>query len=161
MNTKTSNTLPTLRELFELAKHNAVQIFYRDGEVCPIWHAVPARGPHMVCATPWSNDDEKDMAVAFLRDKFKEENVQRFVFIVEAWVVQGKRALSGPRPSEHQDRREVLRVTAEDRNGGTISGHYYILRPEHGHATLSEFHEDPVAYVTSGRMSGLLDETRH
>lgn len=153
--------LPTLRELFENAKINATHIFYRDGNVAPIWHAVPEHGPHMLCVTPWGDDDEKDMAIAFLRDKFKEENVQRFVFIVEAWIVKGKNALSGPQPSKHPDRREVLRITAEDRNGSTMSGHYYILRPEHGPATLSDFHEDPEAYAMAGRMTGLLDETRH
>jgi hypothetical protein len=153
--------LPTLHELFEIAKRNAALIFYRDGEVSPIWHAVPAHGPHMLCATPWHDDDEKDIAVSFLRDKFKEYNVVRFVFVVEAWVVQGKHALSGPQPSQHPDRREVLRISAEDRDGSTMSGHYYILRPEHGPATLSEFHEDPKGYAFAGRMSGLLDETRH
>jgi hypothetical protein len=154
---------PTLRTLFEVGRDNAARVFHEMGNVSPIWHAVPAQGDHLLIATPWRSDDEKRIAMEFLRDKFKELNVQRFVCVVEAWAVMGRNidTVSGVRPSEHPDRREVVRVQAEDRDGSVLSGQYYILRPEHGPATLSQFHEDPGNMVMTGCMTGLLNITRH
>jgi hypothetical protein len=60
------------------------------------------------------------------------------------------------RASEHPDRREGLRITAEDRSGECISGHFYILRPEHGPPVLSPFHEDEEWTPMGGRLMGLL-----
>jgi hypothetical protein len=153
----------TLRTLFKVGRDNAARIFHEMGSVSPIWHAVPAQGDHLLIATPWRSDDEKEIAMEFLRDKFKEMNVQRFVCVVEAWAVMGRSlasVVSGVRPSEHPDRREVIRVQAEDRDGSVLSGQYYILRPERGPATLSQFHEDSGNTAWTGRMSGLLI-TRH
>jgi|KBSMisStandDraft_5_1062788.scaffolds.fasta_scaffold122134_3 hypothetical protein len=150
---------PTLRQLFELARDNAVRIFHDQGEVTPIWHAVPeGDGDHLLIATPWNDEDEKEMALEAIRDMFQEMRVQSYVNILEAWAVMGGdlNAISSVRPSQHPDRREVVRVTAENREGKTLSGQFYILRPEHGQATLSPFHEDPPNLITAGRMSGLL-----
>jgi len=155
---------PTLRQLFELARDNAVRIFREQGEITPIWHAVPeGGGDHLLIATPWNNDEEKEMALEAIRDMFQEMRVQSYVNIVEAWTVQLQDRVASneagppwPRPSEHPDRREVVRVTAEDRNGKSISGQFYILRPELGEAKLSPFHEDPPEMILAGRMSGLL-----
>jgi hypothetical protein len=160
---KTKERQPTLRELFEIGRDNAARIFHDVGEVSPIWHAVPEYGDHMLIATPWSSDDEKDIAMEFLRYKFKEENVMRFVCVLEAWAVMAgdPKTLMNTRPSKHPDRREVIRIQAEDRDGSVLSGQFYILRPEHGPATLSRFHEDPSGMTIAGRMSGLLAETRH
>ena len=159
---------PTLRELFQIGVENAKHIFDDQGSVSPIWHAVPVHGDHLLIATPWQDEDEKDAAVDFLRYKFREENICRFVCVLEAWAVQLQDRVASneagppwPRPSEHPDRREIIRVQAEDRDGSVISGHYYILRPEHGPATLSPFKEDPPDVTLAGRMSGLLAETRH
>jgi hypothetical protein len=156
-------TQPTLRELFQIGLENAKHIFDDQGSVTPIWHAVPEHGDHMLIATPWSDDDEKDAAMDFLRYKFREEKVMRYVCVLEAWLVQARdpKTAFEIRPSTHPDRREVVRITAEDRDGSVLSGSYYILRPEHGPATLSPFHEDPVAMSLAGRMHGLLAETRH
>jgi hypothetical protein len=157
--------LMSLRELFEVACTNAARIFHQDGAVSPIWHAIPAHGDeHLLIATPWNSDNERDAAMDALRDMFKHYNVQRFVCVVEAWCVMGRdpSTLLDKRPSVHPDRREVIRVQAEDRNGDVLSGQYYILRPEHGPATLSPFHEDPSGAIElGGRMAGLLRETRH
>ena len=151
----------SLQALFELARNNAARIFRQDGEIIPIWHAVPAKGEHFLIATPWKNDDEKEATVELLREAFLEHKVQKYAFMVEAWVVEKTDTLDGPRPSEHPDRREVLRITAEDIDGHTLSGHFYILRPEHQPATLSPFRQDPPDMLASGRMSGLLQPTKH
>lgn len=155
------NKQPTLRELFDIGCYNAKRLFEEQGEVTPMWHAVPERGDHLLIATPWSDDIEKEIVIEFLRDKFKAKRVQRFVCIVEAWAVMGASIDMEIRPSRHPDRREVIKIQAEDLNGSALSGQYYILRPEHGPATLSPFHEDPPNMIAAGRLSGLLVGTRH
>ena len=150
-----------LQELFDIAAANAARMFNEDPdhEVLPMWHAVQGNGEHMLIATPWKDDTEKMITVDMLRRVFREHHVKRFAFIVEAWLatLKTKREVDeGPRPSEHPDRREVLMVTAEDRDGSQIMGVYYILRPEHGPPKLSPL--DVQTYdKTAGRMVGLLD----
>jgi hypothetical protein len=149
-----------LQELFDIAATNAARIFNDsdDHEVLPMWHAVQGNGEHVLIATPWQDDTEKQIAVEMLRDLFREKQVKRFVFIVEAWIARVKsmrEVEEGPPPSKHPDRREVLMITAEDRSGETIFGQYYILRPEHGPPKLSPLEVMPYD-GTSGRMTGLL-----
>ena len=158
-----------LQELFDIAAENAARMFNEsdDHEVLPMWHAVFGNDEHVLIATPWSNDHEKDTVVKGLRKMFAAEQVKRFAFIVEAWTAQvtqpenvtkAQKAYleyDGPRPSEHPDRREVLMITAEDRSGESIMGWYYILRPEHGPPKLSPL-EVMSTDNMAGRMMGLL-----
>ena len=149
-----------LRELFDIAAENAARMFLEsdDHEVIPMWHAVQGNNEHALIATPWSNDMEKRIAVEMMRDYFRTFHVKRYAFIVEAWTAQVstmREVDEGPRPSEHPDRREVLMISAEDRSGETIMGHYYILRPEHGPPKLSPLDVMPYDQM-SGRMMGLL-----
>ena len=150
-----------LQALFELAAANAARIFLEsdDHEVHPMWHAVMGNGEHMLIATPWQDDTEKEIALEMLRSVFRQHHVKRFAFIVEAWLAVAatkEEVFEGPRPSEHPDRREVLMVTAEDRDGSQIMGTYYILRPEHGPPKLSPLEVNKYDH-TAGRMVGLLD----
>jgi hypothetical protein len=150
-----------LQELFDHAAENAARLFNEsdDHEVLPMWHAVQDDGEHMLIATPWRDDAEKEIAMEMLRDVFRQHRVKRFVFIVEAWIARvGTMAEvnEGPRPSEHPDRREVLMISGEDRDGSQIMGVYYILRPEHGPPKLSPLEVKPYDHTT-GRMVGLLD----
>lgn len=152
-----------LQELFETATKIAHALFEHDHEVLPMWHIVKDDGTHALIPTPWASDDEKDRTIDALRDIFKKEHVQRYAFICEAWSVLASdrrqaQDVIDKRPSQHPDRREVLRVTAEERNGKTLSGMYYILRPEHGPPKLSPFHQDPPDLETSGRLTGLFVE---
>jgi hypothetical protein len=146
-----------LRKLFDIAAENAAKMFLEsdDHEVLPMWHAIQGNGEHILIATPWESDDEKEIAIGALRQMFVERHVKRFAFIVEAWVAEVKN-LDGPRPSKHPDRREVLMISAEDRSGESIMGYYYILRPEHGPPKLSPL-EVKDFDQTTGRMVGLLD----
>ena len=149
-----------LRELFDIAAENAARMFNDsdDHEVLPMWHAVQGDGEHVLIATPWRDDLEKRITVDQLRKLFAAKQVKRFVFIVEAWLAQVKtrrEVEEGPPPSQHPDRREVLMITAEDRDGSQIMGVYYILRPEHGPPKLSPLEVQPYDQTT-GRMVGLL-----
>jgi hypothetical protein len=148
-----------LQELFDLVAENAARVFHESGEVSPMWHAVNGKDENVVIATPWRDDNEKDAVVCELRHYFRAHRVKRFAFIVEAWIVQARterEVREGPLPSKHPDRREVLMITAEDRDGTQIMGMYYILRPEHGPARLSPLEVKPFD-ATVGRMSGLLE----
>lgn len=152
-----------LQKLFETARDNAKRIFDTDHSIMPIWHAISANDENLIIATPWSSDEEKDGAILALRDFFREKNVLRFAFVCEAWMTmlnpdETKRATATgdfPRASSHPDRREVIRITAEDRDGTVLSGQFFILRPEHGPPTLSPFHQENFEHF-EGRLTGLL-----
>lgn len=155
--------LTELQDFFAIAAENVARIFRESGEVLPMWHAVDGKDEHMLIATPWNDDKEKEatsngLRLMFLRLMFRLKHVKRFAFICEAWTAQVSTMAEvneGPRPSEHPDRREVLMIAAEDREGNTLSGFFYILRPEHGNATLSPLHMNDHDALT-GRFTGML-----
>lgn len=155
-----------LREIFDCALRCAADIFNKNEEhsVAPMWHAIAGNGEHMLICTPWTSDLDKDIALAGLRDMFCELDVQRYAFICEGWVVvlnKQNMSVGGlvTRASNHPDRREVVRIVAEDRTGRTLSGHYQILRPEHGPPKLSPFKEDPPGIKAGGRMANMFERS--
>jgi hypothetical protein len=150
--------LTELQDFFAIAAENAARMFRGSGEVLPMWHAVNGKDEHILIATPWSSDEEKDITQQGLRRMFQVQCVKRFAFICEAWTAQVSTMAEvndGPRPSEHPDRREVLMISAEDREGNAISGFFYILRPEHGDSTLSPLHMNDFDAL-QGRFTGML-----
>lgn len=150
--------LTELQDFFAVAADLAARMFRKSGEILPMWHAVTGNDEHLVIATPWSNDEEKDITQRGLRRMFQVQCVKRFAFICEAWTAELKtiaEAKEGPRPSEHPDRREVLMISAEDRWGNALSGFFYILRPEHGDSTLSPLHMNDFDTL-QGRFTGML-----
>lgn len=150
--------LTELQDFFAIAADNTANMFRKHGEVQPMWHAVDGNDQHILIATPWRDDDEKDATSQALRTMFRAKNVKRFAFICEAWVATVKTLAEvndGLRPSEHPDRREVLMINAEDRQGNELSGFFYILRPEHGPATLSPLHMNDFTGM-KGRFTGML-----
>jgi hypothetical protein len=150
--------LTELQDFFAIAAENAANMFRVSGEVMSMWHAVDGKNEHILIATPWSNDDEKDITADALRQMFHAKKVKRFAFICEAWIATVKTMKEineGPRPSEHPDRREVLMISAENREGDALSGFFYILRPEHGDATLSPLHMNDYTGL-KGRFTGML-----
>lgn len=149
--------LTELQDFFAIAAENVSRIFRESGEAMPMWHAVDGNNEHILIATPWENDDEKDAASEALHEIFKEKRVKRFAFICEAWVVQAASAETAldTRPSKHPDRREVLMISAENREGNSLSGFFYILRPEHDKPTLSPLHMNDHDAL-AGRFTGML-----
>ena len=148
---------PALQKLFDVAAMNAKRIFEDSGEVLPMWHVVDGNGDNLLLATPWTSDEEKRDIIVKLRELFRLRKVKRLVFMVEAWIAAVRADSEGetPRPSEHPDRREVIIINAEDRDGSNLYGMYYILRPEHGPPTLSPLKLQ--AYdKTAGHMVGML-----
>jgi len=93
-------------------------------------------------------------------------DVDRYVFIDEAWTIDNRK---GNLPEidikkayregirNHPDRREVIWFNAENRRGEMLTASRFILRPEHGKATLAPLRIDDMTDVqSSGRMVGLL-----
>lgn len=157
------------QELFEVARDNAARIFKKTGEVLPMWHAIDGNDEHMLIPTPWDSREEKEDIVAGLRVLFEVAKVQRYAMVCEAWIVEVKikdndiNEVYNTIPSKHPDRREVVRIVVEDRNGKMLSGQYFILRPEHGPPTLSPFHTNSDDCDFGGMMSNMLgtERTKH
>lgn len=158
---KTKHPELSFQQLFEAARDNAKRLFLESDnyEVAPLWHAISGDNENMLIMTPWYSNEEKAETVVGLRMLFAAAQVKRYAFICEAWTVHvpiGMDWREEMPPSQHPDRREVLRIMVEDRNGQRKSGSYFILRPEHGPPTLSPFHEDDPGWDFGGPMSGML-----
>lgn len=133
----------TLEQTLDDAVRFAVDTFNNRGEVLPMF--VADGDERLVIATPWGNNEEKDLVMRQMRAVFALKNVKQFAFMTEANSL-----------ADHPDRREVLIVRAEDKQR-SLQKVFFILRPEHGPAKLKEAAEfsEPVD-GESGRMVGLL-----
>lgn len=159
-----TTTTMTLQEFFTRAAEQAALIFRARGELLPMFHAVDGRGEHMLIPTPWENPKQKAETIQAVTEIFKGRGVTRYAFMAEAWSAEAKMAegkkLSDVKPyighmQDYPDRREILAINAEDSDGQCVMGWYYILRPEHGPATLSPLHmSEATDYV--GQLMGLL-----
>ncbi len=152
--------LTELQDFFAVAADKVGEMFRETGHLVPMWHAVTRDDEHMLIATPWENDEEKNITSRELRKLFKAKGVKRFAFLSEAWVLHIDPKVNPQdirkRPSEHADRREVLMIEAENREGDSLSGFFYILRPEHSDKpTLSPLHMNDYD-VMAGRFTGML-----
>ena len=92
-----------------------------------------------------------------LRALFADQQVRRYAFVCEAWTIATNSMAEVQRwvgrIAEHQDRREILTIHAEDRDGRGLIGYYYILRPEHGPPKLSPLQ---MAEGGTGQLMGML-----
>jgi hypothetical protein len=92
-------------------------------------------------------------------------NIDRYVFMDEAWIVDDRRGQIGldvekikrEGVKNHPDRREVVMFSAENRRGERLTAKRYILRPEIGKPTLAPLEIDPQFDHSEGRMVGLLN----
>lgn len=158
--------LETLRSLVEFASDKIEKQFRKTGEVHPMYHAIKATGEHMVMLSPGIS---KDMDVAMMKAAFELENVDRFVFITEAWILDARQSgvkMIDPGEyvegsiSEHPDRREVVMLAAENRRGEMILGKRYILRPEVGKPSLAPLVIESEFDHSEGRMVGMLQREK-
>jgi hypothetical protein len=153
-----------LKSFFDFAAEQAAVIFRERGEFAPMWHAVADDGEHMLICTPWEDNESKRAIVERLRELFRARGVTRYAFMCEAWAIMAPNLESVEGAyrkhhslKDHPDRREILTVHAEDRDGHTVAGWFYILRPEHAPATLSPLRMSE-ATEHQGALHGLLRE---
>ena len=153
-----------LKELIKFVSPLAEKIFRQTGQLQPMWHAVTALDQTLIIPQPAA---DKNLAAALIRLEFKVRNVDHYVFMSEAWILNATksdisardlRAIASEGLAEHPDRREIIMFSAENSRGETLTALRYILRPEHGRAKLSPLTIDDMAGVKSeGRLVGLLE----
>jgi len=151
-----------LTDLIEFASTQAEKIFRLQGVLYPLYHAITTSGETQILN---AMDGDKDLSVAMTKAWFAINDVDRYVFIDEAWIVDdrdGKLGLDVEKAnrygiSNHPDRREIVMFSAENRKGEKRTARRFILRPEHGKASLSPLVIDPPFDHSEGRMVGLLD----
>lgn len=152
-----------LKALIEFANGQAEKIFRRNGIIYPMYHTVKSDGQIIVMTPP---PGDKDMSVALMKAAFVLNDIERYVFIDEAWILDNRKG--GPEIDmdrvrregvrDHPDRREVLMFAAENRKGEILTATRFILRPEHGKASLSPLmFNDMTGVESKGRMVGMLN----
>ena len=153
--------LTDLKSLIEFASEQAEKIFRRTGRLLPMYHAFKSNGVQFVMP---ALEQDKDLSVAMTKAAFVLEDVDRYVFIDEAWIVDSTQSgvtLDIEKAnrfgiSNHPDRREVVMFAAENRRGEMRTAKRFILRPEIGKPKLAPLVIDPVYDHSEGRMVGLL-----
>jgi hypothetical protein len=155
----------TLKELIEFASRSCESIFKVNGEIAPMYHMRDGDGANLI----WQPDHpDKDVIVAAARLIMREHNIQSYVFIDEAWILEINRALKPGEAEEierfcdefgvrnHPDRREVLMFYAENKSGERLQANRPIVRPEHGKPKLMPLRFPWQDGEARGRMTGLL-----
>ena len=148
-----------LRGLIEFAAGQMERRFKNVGRINPMWHAETASETLIIAAT----FADKNATTAALTELFREQNVVRYLFIDEAWIVQ--RDVTGFSPAEiermretgvsnHPDRQEVVMISGEDRNGMQTAT-CEIIRPAKGKARLGPLAIDTFTSMES-RFAGML-----
>ena len=143
-----------LKSLITFASEQVEEIFYHIGMVAPMYHAIKENGEILVFMMP---DVSKDEAVDIVRFILDANRVESYVFIGEAWMLH---TLDVPVDvtglSRHPDSREAVMFSAENTRGEALTASRYILRPEHGRATLTPLKFNKSVGHSEGRMVGLL-----
>jgi len=158
--------LTDLKEFVTFASEQAEKIFRKTGEVLPLYHAIDAEGEHLILSAP---PGDPDISVAMTKAWLALNNIDRVCFMNEGWILY---RVDGPEitPGEmdrirreglrnHPDRREVVLFNAENKAGEMQSAHRFIMRPEHGKASLSPLVINDMSRLGpgEGRMIGLLN----
>src|SRR5262245_24092779 len=153
----------TLDEIFQHGVETAQTLFAAQGEVHPMWIAQTSSGEVLPLIAPIGDRDSKDAVVGMIKAIFKQHEVVRYVSLLEAWTLELKRDRDLPLSvrlgapiSQHPERREIVALAAEDKTEGMLTGMFYILRPEHGKATLSPLKRMEKSTRHEGRFVGLL-----
>jgi len=143
--------------LMKFASGFAEFAFNRDGIIYPLFHAENATEAFVISPGQFAGD-HKDGVAAMLAKFFAEKNIERFVFVDEAWTLNAVRP-NGVDPAEmekirregisaHPDRREVVMIHGQDINEMRIISRE-ILRPKDGKPTLGPVETLPTGHTES------------
>ena len=133
----------------------AAQLLREFGSVKPMFvgldadPAMTTGADHVIFMPRWRNEPEKALAVSMARMVFAFARCQMASTIVEAWTVPQQvmnqpefwktarldRYLPGTRPSEREDRIEVVQVSVESRLGWAHMAYAEIQRGDDGKPT--------------------------
>lgn len=149
-----------LKKLFTFGAETADHVFNRLGRLTPMWIGVNGKGSHLPLIIADLSD--KDAVADAVRSFLKKNGITRYVMIAECWMYKGKKipneVLEGKSIKNNRDRREAIHVFAEDNKGNSISGRFYILRPEHGKPKLSPLKMDAEKTKSEGRFVGMFEQ---
>lgn len=152
--------MTNLENIFDHGREFAKHIFDVQGHIHPMWIIDTKNGdrvPMMV-----EIGENKDEVAKAIRKALKKIGAVRYVSLLEAWMVETRdqkipeSLLLGAPVSQHPDRREIVCINAEDKIEGSMSGIFYILRPEIGKPRLAGFKEFPHSEKQEGRFVKLL-----
>ena len=155
--------LMNLEQLVNFAeKHaNSVLVGSAKAQIIPTFHIqFKDRAPALI-STPWSDGREKRIAIEAIREALKRfrSSVLNYCFMSEAWVAtEDVDHPIGLMPSEREDKREVVMISA---NAPDTKGLFVILeikRDAKGRVTELKRHE-PIE-VGGGHLENLFEEER-
>ena len=156
-----SSALIDLKSMIEFASAQAEKLFRAQRVIYPLYHAITATGETAILNPP---PGDKDLSVALMKAWMQLNDVDRYVFMDEAWIVDDRRGQLGldiekvrrTGIKNHPDRREIVMFSAENRRGEQLTAKRFILRPEIGNAKLAPLDIDKPYEHSEGRMVGLL-----
>jgi hypothetical protein len=156
------NVLTDLESMIKFASTQAEKLFRMQGVLYPLYHAITATGETMILP---GLDRDKDLSVAMTKAWMQLNDVDRYVFMDEAWMIDDRRGQIGLDIEKakregirnHPDRREIVMFSAENRRGESLTARRFILRPDVGKPTLAPLLIDEVFDHSEGRMVGLLN----
>lgn len=156
-----ANKLTDLKSMIEFASAQAEKLFRIQGVIYPLYHCIKTNGDNAILN---QMDRDKDLSVAMTVAWMQLNDVDRYVFMDEAWIVDDRKGQIGLDMekirrmgiSKHPDRREIVMFSAENRRGEQLTAKRFILRPETGKARLSPLVIDEAFDHSEGRMVGLL-----
>lgn len=152
----------TLREFIEQTDKLICARFAEVGVISPMYHIVGPDDQQCVFPAPPADKDE---GVRIVRRLFKAMNIQRYVFIDEAWIASSrapeeddklKRFAENNSLEHYPGRQEVIMYAAESQDEGMLMGRREIIRNAIGPAQLGPLELSDYGGRAEGRMVGLL-----
>jgi len=119
------NPNPDLDRLVDLAIAQAerVLIGVPGATILPTFVLERGNGEIVIFCTAWENETHKEITVLALRAIMREDKVERYSFISEAWLAVAKpgtehldRLPDDEMPSQRPDRVEVVIISASDKD---------------------------------------------
>jgi hypothetical protein len=150
--------MKTLKEIAEHALKTAKQLIVAEGRLMPVFVLYNASGEQYVVGAPWNDDADKQIMVSALRGFMAKMQITQYVHVSEAWGASVDKT-TGPelaklRPSERNDRQEVIVVTASD-NHDTVALAEEIIRDAAGQVSDTKPIWPKLGAIT-GRMTDIL-----
>lgn len=137
------------RDLLELAKTVASEIFSNDGEIPPTFlFDNPAGNFTSACQIAWGDNESKKRVAYAMRRALEAMDCERYAVITEVWVTQKKldknknieEAIEEEAPpSKHPDRQEGVMILVRDRTDMPLSYMFKIIRPTNKEPSLEKY----------------------